>query len=95
MVWLEPASGAIKAAAFSRRQKPRLDQRNKSFEPHVLVVPVGSVVAFPNHDPFFHNVFSLFEGKRFDSACMKPAAPAMCILTSRESPTSSAIFIPR
>jgi hypothetical protein len=24
------------------------------------------VVAFPNHDPFFHNVFSLFEGKRFD-----------------------------
>ena len=41
-------------------------QRNKSFDPHVLVVPVGSVVAFPNHDPFFHNVFSLFEGKRFD-----------------------------
>ena len=31
-----------------------------------MVVPVGSVVAFPNHDPFFHNVFSLFEGKRFD-----------------------------
>jgi hypothetical protein len=27
---------------------------------------VGSVVDFPNHDPFFHNVFSLFEGKRFD-----------------------------
>jgi hypothetical protein len=27
---------------------------------------VGSVVAFPNRDPFFHNVFSLFEGKRFD-----------------------------
>jgi hypothetical protein len=24
------------------------------------------VVEFPNHDPFFHNVFSLFEGKRFD-----------------------------
>jgi len=30
------------------------------------VVPVGSVVEFPNLDPFFHNVFSLFEGKRFD-----------------------------
>ena len=27
---------------------------------------MGSVVEFPNHDPFFHNVFSLFEGKRFD-----------------------------
>jgi hypothetical protein len=31
-----------------------------------LVVPVGAVVEFPNRDPFFHNVFSLFEGKRFD-----------------------------
>jgi hypothetical protein len=30
------------------------------------VVPVGAVVQFPNRDPFFHNVFSLFEGKRFD-----------------------------
>jgi plastocyanin len=66
LVWLVPASGAVKAAPSQPAQKPRLDQRNKSFEPHVLVVPVGSVVAFPNHDPFFHNVFSLFEGKRFD-----------------------------
>lgn len=31
-----------------------------------MVVTVGSVVQFPNRDPFFHNVFSLFEGKRFD-----------------------------
>jgi len=66
VVWLEPASGTIKRATNQQTSKPRLDQRNKSFEPHVLVVPVGAVVAFPNHDPFFHNVFSLFEGKRFD-----------------------------
>lgn len=44
----------------------RLVQKDKRFEPHVLVVPVGSAVEFPNRDPFFHNVFSLFEGKRFD-----------------------------
>ncbi len=44
----------------------QLVQRNKSFEPHILVVPAGSLVEFPNRDPFFHNVFSLFEGKRFD-----------------------------
>ena len=44
----------------------RLTQRNKSFEPHLLVIPMGSMVEFPNRDPFFHNVFSLFEGKRFD-----------------------------
>ncbi len=41
-------------------------QKNRMFTPHLLVVPVGSVVLFPNADPFFHNVFSLFDGKRFD-----------------------------
>ena len=39
---------------------------NKAFSPHVLVVPVGSTVAFPNHDPFNHNVFSLTEEQPFD-----------------------------
>ena len=46
--------------------RPRLLQKDKRFSPHVLVVPVGTAVEFPNRDPFFHNVFSLFEGKRFD-----------------------------
>jgi plastocyanin len=47
-------------------QPPRLVQKEKKFIPHLLVVPAGTAVEFPNHDPFFHNVFSLFEGKRFD-----------------------------
>src|SRR6202012_5278776 len=34
--------------------------------PSLIVIPVGGKVEFPNRDPFFHNVFSLFEGKRFD-----------------------------
>jgi plastocyanin len=41
-------------------------QKDKMFQPHLLVVPTGSLVAFPNRDPFFHNVFSLFNGRRFD-----------------------------
>jgi plastocyanin len=44
----------------------KLAQKNKEFIPHILVVPTGSSVDFPNLDPFFHNVFSLFNGKRFD-----------------------------
>ncbi|HTZ96832.1 MAG TPA: hypothetical protein VMB18_10565 [Terriglobales bacterium] len=56
----------IPATATLSLPRPRLTQKNKSFQPHVLVVPVGSKVEFPNRDPFFHNVFSLFEGKRFD-----------------------------
>ncbi len=68
VLWLTPVGTAAEPTppAPGDPPKPRLVQRNKSFEPHVLVVPVGSVVEFPNRDPFFHNVFSLFEGKRFD-----------------------------
>ena len=62
--WLAPSGSPT--AILVAPVHPQLVQRNKTFEPHLLVVPVGSVVAFPNHDPFFHNVFSLFEGKRFD-----------------------------
>jgi plastocyanin len=68
VLWLTPAGSAPLSSLPTPRDsnRPRLVQRNKSFEPHVLVVPVGSAVEFPNRDPFFHNVFSLFEGKRFD-----------------------------
>jgi plastocyanin len=41
-------------------------QHDKMFSPHILVMPVGSTVSFPNKDPFFHNVFSFFNGRRFD-----------------------------
>jgi len=41
-------------------------QKDKTFAPHLLVMPVGSTVSFPNRDPFFHNVFSFFNGRRFD-----------------------------
>lgn len=67
VLWLTPiTSQAGPNPAPQPSQSPRLVQHNKSFSPHVLVVPVGSLVEFPNRDPFFHNVFSLFEGKRFD-----------------------------
>ena len=65
VVWLTPVAAQSAPAPVSK-QPLRLTQHNKSFEPHVLIVPVGSIVQFPNRDPFFHNVFSLFEGKRFD-----------------------------
>jgi len=39
---------------------------NKTYAPHVVVVPVGSTVRFPNHDPFNHNVFSVSEPNSFD-----------------------------
>ena len=39
---------------------------DKVYAPHVVVVPVGSTVRFPNHDPFNHNVFSVSEPNTFD-----------------------------
>jgi plastocyanin len=43
-----------------------LKQERKTFIPHVLAVPVGSTVSFPNDDPIFHNVFSLTRPGPFD-----------------------------
>jgi plastocyanin len=68
VVWLKPVAGTLATAVLdpAGSRKPQLVQHNKGFHPHLLVVPVGSTVDFPNRDPFFHNVFSLFDGKRFD-----------------------------
>ena len=64
-VWLSAEPGTPQTP-FTPHGEYTLLQKNRMFHPHVQVVPVGSVVQFPNDDPYFHNVFSLFEGKRFD-----------------------------
>lgn len=66
VVWLSPIDKVQPVSTTTARAHYRLQQRNKRFEPSLLVVPVGSVVDFPNYDPWFHNVFSLYRGKRFD-----------------------------
>lgn len=65
VVWLESADGST-PPPFLPHARYTLLQKNRMFMPHLLVVPVGATVSFPNADPFFHNVFSLFDGKRFD-----------------------------
>jgi plastocyanin len=68
VVWLKSLDPPSVKPLSSEQPDKRLQviQKNKSFQPHVTVLRVGSVVDFPNRDPFFHNVFSLFNGKRFD-----------------------------
>ena len=65
-----------------RRAGPQLIQRNKTFQPHVLVVEVGTLIQFPNKDPFFHNVFSLYDGKRFDLGLYEAGTRAQCALAN-------------
>jgi len=42
-----------------------MDQVNRAFAPDLLVVPVGSTVAFPNSDSISHQIYSFSAAKRF------------------------------
>ncbi|HYC64191.1 MAG TPA: hypothetical protein VEC14_05620, partial [Reyranellaceae bacterium] len=67
VVMLFPAKGGKKRTPKTRV----IEQRNKEFAPHVMAVPVGSTVSFPNFDPIYHNVFSLSKSKSFDLGLYK------------------------
>jgi hemoglobin len=55
-----------------RTPKQRVvEQRHKTFWPHLLAIPPGSTVAFPNYDDFYHNVFSLSQTQPFDIGMYK------------------------
>ncbi|HEV2486800.1 MAG TPA: hypothetical protein VGT08_14815 [Terracidiphilus sp.] len=82
VVWLLPLTGTA-ALPFASHGHYSLLQKNRTFIPHLQVIPVGSVVDFPNADPFFHNVFSLFEGKRFDLGLYE-AGSSRSVTFSRE-----------
>ena len=81
VIWLNPLRRG--SASFVAHGNFTLLQKNKMFTPHLLVVPVGSSVAFPNADPFFHNVFSLFDGRRFDLGLYE-AGSTRSVVFSRE-----------
>lgn len=43
-----------------------MSQRDIAFDPFVLIVPVGAVVAFPNFDKVRHHVYSFSAGNKFE-----------------------------
>ena len=66
-MWDRRLSGWLpRTPAPSAPVRAEIGTADKEFSPHVLVVPLGSTVSFPNHDPFNHNVFSLSEENPFD-----------------------------
>lgn len=72
VVWLEPSGAPVRPAIPSH--PALMVQKNKMFNPHVLAIPVGGSVAFPNYDPIFHNAFSNFNGQIFDVGLYKPGS---------------------
>lgn len=104
VVWLTPLDENSGSPQVRHQPAPshfRLVQKNKRFTPHILVVPVGAVVEFPNYDPFFHNVFSLFNGKRFDLGLYEAGttrtvafnAPGVSYIFCNIHPEMSAVII--
>jgi plastocyanin len=49
-----------------------MDQKNLTFFPHVLPIPVGATIHFPNNDQVAHNVFSLSRTKPFNLGSYTP-----------------------
>jgi plastocyanin len=52
--------------------RAEMGQQHYQFAPGLLAVPRGSTVAFPNHDPEYHSVFSYSKAKRFDLGRYRP-----------------------
>lgn len=68
----EPVAGALVLLRSEPASPPPapvdavMDQIGSQFVPRLLVVPVGSKVAFPNSDITRHQVYSFSPAKRFD-----------------------------
>jgi hypothetical protein len=82
VIWLESLA-STPSLPFLPHGHYALQQKDRTFIPHLQVIPVGTVVQFPNADPFFHNVFSLFDGKRFDLGLYE-AGSSKSVTFSRE-----------
>lgn len=70
VVFAEP----LDRPATPKSVKASLTQKDKSFSPDVLGVPVGSTIDFPNADSIFHNVFSLSPPAPFDLGLYRAGA---------------------
>ena len=72
VVWLKRHGGETPRPAPAKGKV--ISQRNKTFIPHVLAIPVGSKVDFRNEDAIFHNVFSLSKPNDFDTGLYRQGA---------------------
>jgi plastocyanin len=66
VVYLEPRERAIPVNDVPSMRSRIIAMHGREFIPHVAIVLAGGSVAFPNEDPFSHNVFSNVELGPFD-----------------------------
>ncbi|HLY16734.1 MAG TPA: hypothetical protein VKR61_05895 [Bryobacteraceae bacterium] len=81
VVWLESTNGRAAIPASTAGRVQIMTQKDKHFDPHVVAIPVGGGVDFPNDDPFFHDVFSNYSGQQFNLGLYKPQSTKRQIFT--------------
>src|SRR6266496_3470269 len=70
VVWLEAIGRA--PVRVEPGKHAVMAQKGKTFLPHVLAIPAGGAVEFPNFDHIFHNAFSSYSGQVFDVGLYPP-----------------------
>lgn len=65
VITVHPASGTPKGS-ISFPWGTTMVQQNIAFGPHVLIVPVGATVRFPNKDKVRHHVYSFSRPAKFE-----------------------------
>jgi plastocyanin len=76
VVYLEPVGTRLPVAPAANVQ---IEQVRKQFNPRVVVVPVGTLVQFPNNDTVRHQVYSFSPIKTFELKLYAgvPSAPVL------------------
>lgn len=62
LVWLDSTT----PSKPRKSESVEMITKSKTIIPHVVAVPVGSTVQFPNQDPILHNIFSVSASNAFD-----------------------------
>lgn len=56
----------IKKQKIKSKKTYIIDQINKTYVPHVKIIPIGSKISFPNKDDIHHHVYSFSDAQKFE-----------------------------
>lgn len=99
LVFIEHVDSAL--VLKQEHQRPKVDQKNLEFIPHILPIVVGTTVDFRNSDTVNHNVFSPSKTRKFDLGSYPPGEyksitfdePGKVVLLCNVHPEMSAFVI--
>jgi plastocyanin len=72
VVWLVPVDPISTTTGSDSPRYYHLVEHDKGFRPHLLVIPVGSIVEFHNEDRWVHSAFSSVGSTRFHFGYQRP-----------------------